>query len=417
MTVKIAKLSLPCMRGKMGDTFFYSTLMTFNAIADRVKLPHEIDAKYSLEELKLGDWIQRKIQDKRISHIVQYLKTQEQHFFNSIIIGIFDGNPSWQDINIKNPEIDEILDDTTIEYFNRTFGILTLTGEESLFAIDGQHRAISIRKAVEKYKDLGKDEISVIFIGHKTTEEGQIRTRRLFSTLNKYAKPVSQSEIIALSEDNNCSIITRELIDHYALFKNKILINKNRSISIENTTAYTNIMVLYDLVERILTNKNIYGIPVSGHDKDNYITNRVEDEQIKSDYKKCEKYFTDILTNIPSISNFFETGNVNRKEKNTSLFFRPIGQNILFDVYKVALEHKKGKEAISFFAKDNFNLSNKNWKKVFLDKETGNISTEKVKQRYATLLILEALGISINRTKKDIEIYHNFNIKITDIKN
>lgn len=409
------KISLPCLRGKMGDTFFYSTLMSLSEVAQRIKLPEEIDKKYASKELILGDWIQRKIEHSRIANIVSYLKTQEQRFFNSLIIGIFDGSPSWQDINIKNPEIEDVLNEDTIEYLNRTFGILTLSGDESLFAIDGQHRAVSIREAVKQDTKLHNDEIAVIFVAHNDTEEGKVRTRRLFSTLNKYAKPVSQSEIIALSEDNNCAVITRELIEKFTLFKDKVLINKNRSINTENSYAFTNIMVLYDLVERLLTDKPVYGIKPSGYNKNSYTTNRVSTEQLTKDIKKCENYFTHVLSEIPSINKFFETGKINRKLKSTSLLFRPIGQNILFDVYKIALEYKKGKDALLFFQKDSLNLNNKHWRKVFLDEETDNISTEKSKQRFAVLLILENIGIKVKRTVKDLEIYNNYNISATEL--
>lgn len=415
MSNNISSISLPCLRGIMGDIYYYSTLMSFQEIAKRIKLPEEIDKKYSSDELKLGDWIQRKIQPNRIEHIVRYLKTQKQHFFNSLIVGIFDGSPAWQDIKITNPEIYDVVDESSIEYFNRTFGILTLNGNESIFAIDGQHRALSIRNAVVKYAELKGDELSVIFVAHKTSEEGKIRTRRLFSTLNKYAKPVSQSEIIALSEDNNCSIITRELMEEFSLFHKKILYNKNRSISVENTTAFTNIMVLYDIVERLLTNKKIYGINVNGYDKNDYITNRTTEVQLKKDLKKCESIFEDVCLNIPSIKTFFDTGTVDRKDRKTSLLFRPIGQNILFDVYKVALEHKKGKSVIDFFAKGDFNLTNKYWRKIFVDKETGNISTEKAKQRYATLLILDSLKIAVKRTANDLKVYNSYNINPKNI--
>lgn len=399
----------------MGDWYYYSTLMNFKDIAQRIKLPEEIDQKYSSSELKLGDWIQRKIQTNRIENIVRYLRNQEQRFFNSIIVGIFDGAPSWQDLNIKNSEFNDRITETELEYFSRTFGILTLSGEESLFAIDGQHRAIAIRDSIVHDKKLEGDEVSIIFVAHSVSENGIIRTRRLFSTLNKYAKPVSQSEIIALSEDNNCAIITRDIIENYSSFKGKILVNKNRSISIENTTAFTNIMVLYDIIERITTNKNVYNIYVGGRDKDDYITNRVSDRLLHSDYTKCINVFDNFLLKIPFIKDFFDNGNVDRKLKSTSLLFRPIGQNILFDVYKVANDKNKRKAALRFFKKDNFNLENKHWKKVFWDKETQNISTEKSKQRFATLLILEKLGIKINRTATDQRIYNNYKIKPEDI--
>ncbi len=51
MTTKLNALALPCLRGKMGDTFFYSTIMSLKDVADRIKLPSEIDKKYDSDDL------------------------------------------------------------------------------------------------------------------------------------------------------------------------------------------------------------------------------------------------------------------------------------------------------------------------------------------------------------------------------
>ena len=81
---EINKLNLPCIRGKMGDWMYYVTLLSFKEVANRVRLPKEIDAKYKNQEnLKLGEWIQRELQANRTKEIVTYLKTQEQRFFNT----------------------------------------------------------------------------------------------------------------------------------------------------------------------------------------------------------------------------------------------------------------------------------------------------------------------------------------------
>lgn len=181
---------------------------------------------------------------------------------------------------------------------------MTLQGDESIFAIDGQHRALSIRKAIKEDNSLRTDEIAAIFVAHKTTEEGKIRTRRLFSTLNKFAKPVSRSEIIALSEDNNCAVITRYLVDEFNLFKGKILVIKNRSINPDNQTAFTNIMVLYDIVERLLTDKPVVGIKVTGRSKNDFTSIRTSDKETNKAIKEVEKIFSEIKNKIPSLKVF-----------------------------------------------------------------------------------------------------------------
>lgn len=55
------------------------------------------------------------------------------------------------------------------------------------------------------------------------------------------------------------------------------------------------------------------------------------------------------------------------------------------------------------YRKRTFNAENRLWGKVFFDESTGDINTDKVWQRFATLIILEQLGIEIKRSVKDEE--------------
>lgn len=403
------KLFIPCLRGQMGDWVYYSGLMSFEEISKRVKLPKEIDKKYEDKTLKLDELIQRQIVETRTKQIVEYLTKQDQRFFNSLILGIFDGKPSFQEIQISNDsESKNLFDEETYNYLSKSFGILTLEGNESIFAIDGQHRVVGIREALKQDSLIRKDEVSVIFVAHKMTQEGVIRTRRLFSTLNRYAKPVNKSEIIALSEDDNCAVITRKIIDEFDLLKNKIIINKNRSINIDNKIQFTNILSLYDIIERILTNKKVLNIAVSGENSNSFINNRISDTELKKQFEKTKRILKEVLTSIPSFNEYLNNGNIDRKLFKTNLIFRPIGQNILFDVVKIATEHSKKTQALEYFAKDNFNLNHHVWKSLFWDTEINNIRPEKTRQRYATILILEKIGVKFNLTKSDKKAAENF---------
>ena len=184
------KIYLPALRAFMGDWTYYSTIMKFRDINERIKYAEEIH-----ESKKLQDFIQREL-TPRGREISDYLLTQSQRFFNSLIVGVYGGEPQW--IELKIPKND-ILPDFPLSQ-KGILGYLKLSGEETLFALDGQHRVAGIKGALKELSptsDLFDEEISVIFIGHKNTQEGKQRTRRLFTTLNRYAKPVKLSEIIA----------------------------------------------------------------------------------------------------------------------------------------------------------------------------------------------------------------------------
>lgn len=416
MKAKLNQLNLPCLRGKMGDWMYYVTLLKFSTVANRVFLPEEIDEKYkNKENLKLGDWIQRDLETKRIKDVVDYIQRQEERFFNSLILGLYDGNPSYREIEVSTS--DHYGEEEEVDYFSKTFGILTLNGDESIFAIDGQHRAISIRKAVKKDTSLKDDEICVIFVAHKTDTDGKIRTRRLFSTLNRYAKPVNKKEIIALSEDDNCAILTRRLVEKYDEFNGRILIHGNKSINVNNKDSFTSIIQLYDIVVLLLCSSTITSVGLTdGEDKKEFTNNRKSETELDKFYKQLTDIFDKTISSFTELKNMLINDiEIDRNLNKTNLIFRPIGQEVFFIVLKAGITDKKATKVYDYFAKADFSLNSKVWNEVFWDSETDIMITTTERKKYAYHLIMEKIGISIKRTSKDKDVYAKFGFDSSDI--
>ena len=132
----------PAIRARLGDWWYYTATMTFADIAERVK---RVDEIYESDSLKT--WIQRQVDDKRREQIATYLRDQTQHFFNAIVLGIFDGAPDWFPVAVSKGHVQ-----TGVELSDRTataFGLIKLSGTEQIFAIDGQHRVEGIKAALE----------------------------------------------------------------------------------------------------------------------------------------------------------------------------------------------------------------------------------------------------------------------------
>ena len=199
--------SFPAIRCHLGDWMYFSTVMTFGDIASRIHQAREIHSHQGLHEM-----IQREL-GKRKYEIASYLETRPERFFNAIVVGIYGGSPDWLPVDIE--DIDEIHPLNLADRARESVGILQLSGDEKLFAVDGQHRVEGIKIALSNAPELEEEELAVLFVGHSQSPEGTARTRRLFTTLNKYAKPVTRSEIIALDEDDTFAIITRMLVNQY----------------------------------------------------------------------------------------------------------------------------------------------------------------------------------------------------------
>lgn len=235
----------PCLRSRMGDWWYYITTMTFEEVNVWVK---KVDHIHEKQELKT--WIQRELRPKRLEEIADYLRSQKQHFFNSIVAGIYRGEPDWYPIQVgKNLALPML---GLPEGSQNAFGFLLLSGDEEIFALDGQHRVEGIRLALAKKPLLAKDQQSVIFVAHQETEKGRERTRRLFSTLNKYARPVSKGELVALSEDDTFAIVVRKIIDEYQYLNiGFVPLTKTANIPSNDSKCITTVLGLYDLIQRI----------------------------------------------------------------------------------------------------------------------------------------------------------------------
>jgi len=312
-------------------------------------------------------------------------------------------------LTIDKKELD--LTEEEADYLDRTFGVLRLSGEEEMFAIDGQHRTAAIKVAVIANPELCSEEVPVVFVAHRKTKEGEIRTRRLFSTLNRYAKPVSISEIIALDEEDNAAILTRKLIEQFPRFSGKIAFAKGKSLSPTNKKDFTNIILLYEIIVTLLTKKVfIPSVAVDGYEPIRFTTRRLPEQVLNKEYEGLKADFNEIIDGLPFLQKFFATGTVNRAAKSSNLLFRPVGQIVFFNVYRIAGFYGKKKEVLEYFATDTFNITNPVWNKVFVDPITKTLITTQQVQRAAILLLLRRFNINFVATTKDKSILENLEI-------
>lgn len=232
------------IRGKMGGREYYIGKMTFQELAAKVQFYEELDKTPALDEL-----LQRQL-SARSERMVEYLLRQSERFYGAIIVAAWGGRPAFVRVKME----DHPLLDHDFE-----FGLLKFDGKQEYFALDGQHRLKSIKRAIEQKPELRHEEVSVIFVTHERTDEGNIKTRRLFHTLNQYARPTTSGENIQLDEDNVVSISTRMLLksDMTALKPDNLeLVRKN--LTKTQRHKFTSLAALWDFNMAVL--EPMYGI-------------------------------------------------------------------------------------------------------------------------------------------------------------
>ncbi|WP_460110341.1 DGQHR domain-containing protein [Pseudomonas sp. S3_H04] len=320
------KLILPALRGRIGDWIYYSCLIPIPELAKRADYAKNIHSDKSLSRL-----IQRSLEGERAEHIANYLEKTKERFFNSLVLATYDGNPEWIDIGASNSSSNEaLLNDIGNEAFD-TIGFLCLSGTEKIFAVDGQHRLAGIKRAITDKADFTGERMSVIFIGHNDAERE--RTRRLFTTLNKTAKPVKKRDIIALDEDDTMAIITRRLIEQNDWFTSpKILVDASENIPATNRVALTTISSLYDTLKIIFKHR-------SGNKSDEHLRfYRPSDSELDKYQSYAVRFFEAMAESFEPVQKLFVSSTPARitqkyrGDHGGHLLFRPVGLSAFTNV-------------------------------------------------------------------------------------
>lgn len=310
-------MKIPALRAHIGDWTYYVTTLTFDQVKKHVS---RIDNELHKSET-LKDAIQRSITNNFVS-IRDYILNQPEMFFNSLVLAVYNEYPNWREIEFTY-EGEETFQ----------MGLLEFPGDHKIFPVDGQHRVEGIKAALEQEPELGDQRISVVFVGHKNDAAGMQRTRRLFSTLNRYAKPVKLDDIIALDEDDSVAIITRILLEEYDLFADKrVVIAKQKAIPSNNKDAITSIITLYQANLELLKLhfQKKYGTKLTKKKQEDYLKIRRSQEELDEFYKFCICYWDSFKNNIDVIKEFLATeerpAELRRNNENGgNLLFRPIG--------------------------------------------------------------------------------------------
>lgn len=326
----LPRLQLPALRGQFGEWIYYSCIMRMPELADRVDYAEVLHPNKQLSQL-----IQRSLKEKRADEIAAYLGRESERFFNSLVVAVYGGEPQWSPVKIDAPrsEYSENLDDRATE---NSLGILTLSGKEELFAIDGQHRLSGMKtlfsgKTGIDASDAQADLVPVILVAHsnKTIE----RTRRLFTTLNKTAIPVSKRERIALDENDAMAIIARRLVEEHNWFGEKrVAMAATNNLPTNDKSSLTTIGNLYDILTILFVD-----IEKIGSKKD-IQTIRLDDGALDRCFAVAVEYFETLGSIVPELKLYFKSNDPEsvvsqyRHDAGGSIYFRPLGLTIMTEV-------------------------------------------------------------------------------------
>lgn len=404
-------LNIPAIRGILGDIVYYTSSFTFKQIAERVKkIDQELHTSTSLK-----DQLQRSL-TKNYESITDYILSQKEHFFNALVLAVYDGDPVWNEIEVGFKGED---------YYN--MGFLRLNGEEKIFPVDGQHRVEGIKDAIKKSPELEDETIAVILIGHHKDKEGMEKTRRIFSTLNRYAKPVSTGDIIALDEDDTVAIVTRNMLESFPLFMNENISDekKTKAIVEKDTKSFTSLIKLYE------TNKIVYKYYTSFRDNTKRIHSSTEIDKFlkfrpkQEDIDDFEKYLTEFwelfINSFEGMKEYVAStekdaaAKYRNRENGGLLYFRPVAlPQLVTAILETCFRSKVTlSDSMSAYSQLEMCISKAPWVKVLWDADSRTMIMKNKTLVHPLLMFMYARSVL---NAKELEILRIRYAKILEIE-
>ncbi len=360
------KSLIPAFRAEVGDWQYFLCMMKYAEVARSIQFAYELGGNKDLTTM-----IQRGISE-RTNEIREYLLHNEHRFLGSLVVAAVGGHPEYIAVEMVDSE-------GLLSGVDREFGVLTFDGSHQFFALDGQHRLRAIKDAIIKDPDLASEDIGVIVVPHYDNAEGRQRTRRLFTNINRNAKPTSVSENIALDEDDGFAIETRRFLeDHPWLSKPGVvtvfrklgdsgeLALAGRNVRV-TSPSWTSINVLYDILFELG-----FGLDASMNEK----TRRATDQVLDDSYEKLTKRLDQLIVACGDVRSKMEAAKSIRdlrapknREGDGHPFMRPVVQVTVARAVNHLIEQGQltWDEALNRLSELDWRLSEPPWVSVFVE--------------------------------------------------
>ena len=406
----------PAIKATMGRWTYYIAKIKVSDLAKEVELSSEVHQDRTLDEA-----IQREIDSSRArKNLVVYLHDREDRFLNSIVVAALGGAPTFTPLHLADSPENNVFRAMQVD---QSFGVLTFAGGQKYYALDGQHRLAAIKAILQptgKKDDFARDyvtetfrqefrdeELSVIMVVQDPGADQAVRDevlkdyRRLFSSLNRYAKATEPSTNIIMDEDDGIAILTRRLIAEHEFFKWTVdnpaeysIIKTTKGKNLKTADPYfTQIEVFYNMNKELLTSASraAHGWQLSKTETvpDSqfklWMLTRPDEEVLDAYYEELSDVWDGILETMPELRTPPQLMRVHnpldqeeRSATSDHALFWPIGQDVfallvreLLDVHsttigKDLLSRDEVSHALKPLQRVNWDLHNVPWKHLLL---------------------------------------------------
>ena len=120
-------MKIPAIRAHIGDWVYYIATMRFKDVSVYVK---RVDNELHKSDL-LKQMLQRSITNNYKS-IANYIETQEERFFNALVLAVYDGVPTWHEVRLEYDDGSEFYNLMAMKKFSQSMGSIESKGSKKL---------------------------------------------------------------------------------------------------------------------------------------------------------------------------------------------------------------------------------------------------------------------------------------------
>ena len=346
----------PALKSRMGDWSYYIVRMRMQELASEISFSSDIYDDYTL-----GDAIQRALDESRVKkQIINFLAKRDDRFFSSLVVAAIGGDPRWYSVKMDEKVVPEMIADSDV--MKDSFGILSFDKDPKYYALDGQHRLAAIKMLLEQKEGVPKlppgfenEFVSVLVVlrrpEDKDEKQWRRRYRRLFSSLNRYAKPTDRDTNIIMDEDDSFAIVTRRLISEHDFFrapgkeKDSFRVQTSGKNFKDDSPHFISLQALYDVNRMLLSSKQrrLTGWGTDGakeKDVKQFIAFRPEEDVVDGFYEEAARYWDALLDTLPDLKKKPRDMRKHDESKRgmDHAAFWPIGQEVLAEVTRDLLD-------------------------------------------------------------------------------
>ena len=290
----------PALRGEMGSRTYWVTIWPWGFVRTMIEFAQDLPDYTSLPP---AEKVQREINSSRVQkQIVPYILNNDDRFFGALIVEGRGTKPEFQ----------------PLEGYSG-YGTLTMSGDYVLFALDGQHRLAAIKESCLSHTELASELQTVILVWHEST----LKTRKLFTHVNKYARGTTTAQNILLDDEDLYAEIARRLEREIPIFKERVNWKGN---SLSTTTSNVTTAPVLRLSASIwLDEYNIRSTLVE-----------IPEAQVDSYYDEVKGIWEKIIPELKPLQEVLTGAAEMRQLRDRYIIHTPVGQQSMIHAVQMA---------------------------------------------------------------------------------